>query len=108
MVVGDLVKGDASEAQAIVGGDPNIAARIQSLAEPEVVVVAASTRQLLGDLFTLRDLGHREVKKAFPNPWRLGGGRYGRSANVCRESRRTYHGRHNSVESTPLAKSVWN
>src|SRR6478752_2024463 len=62
VVVGDLISGGASEQQAMVGDTPNIAARLQSLAEPGAVVVAASTRELLGDLFTFRSLGHREVK----------------------------------------------
>ena len=62
VVVGDLISGGASEQQAMVGDTPNIAARLQSLAEPGAVVVAASTRELLGDLFTFRNLGLREVK----------------------------------------------
>jgi class 3 adenylate cyclase/tetratricopeptide (TPR) repeat protein/ABC-type transport system involved in cytochrome c biogenesis ATPase subunit len=62
VVVGDLISGGASEEQAMVGDTPNVAARLQSLAEPGVVVVAASTRRLLGDLFTFRSLGDREVK----------------------------------------------
>ena len=61
-MVGDLVSGDASEQQATIGDAPNVAARLQSLAEPGAVVVAASTRALLGDLFTFRSLGRREVK----------------------------------------------
>ncbi|WP_407179267.1 adenylate/guanylate cyclase domain-containing protein [Bradyrhizobium sp. STM 3562] len=62
VVVGDLISEGASEEQAMVGDTPNIAARLQSLAEPGAVVVAASTRRLLGDLFTFRNLGRREVK----------------------------------------------
>ncbi|WGD54210.1 adenylate/guanylate cyclase domain-containing protein [Bradyrhizobium sp. CB1650] len=62
VVVGDLVSGTASEEQATVGDALNLAARLQSLAEPGAVVVAASTRRLLGDLFTFRNLGRREVK----------------------------------------------
>jgi class 3 adenylate cyclase/tetratricopeptide (TPR) repeat protein len=62
VVVGDLISGGASEEQAMVGDTPNLAARLQSLAEPGVVVVATSTRRLLGDLFTFRNLGRREVK----------------------------------------------
>ncbi|MBH5402441.1 AAA family ATPase [Bradyrhizobium sp. CNPSo 4010] len=62
VVVGDLVSGDASEEHATIGDTPNLAARLQSLAEPGVVVVASSTRRLLGDLFTFRNLGRREVK----------------------------------------------
>ena len=61
VVVGDLISGGASEEQAMVGDTPNVAARLQSLAEPGVVVVAASTRRLLGALFTFRNLGDREV-----------------------------------------------
>ena len=62
VVVGDLISGGASEEQAMVGDTPNVAARLQSLAEPGAVVVAASTRRLLGDLFNFRNLGRREVK----------------------------------------------
>ncbi len=62
VVIGDLISGDASEEHATVGDTPNLAARLQSLAEPGVVVVASSTRRLLGDLFTFRNLGRREVK----------------------------------------------
>jgi class 3 adenylate cyclase/tetratricopeptide (TPR) repeat protein len=62
VVVGDLISGGASEHQAMVGDTPNVAARLQGLAEPGAVVVAASTRELLGDLFIFRNLGLREVK----------------------------------------------
>jgi class 3 adenylate cyclase/tetratricopeptide (TPR) repeat protein len=62
VVVGDLASGSISEEQATIGDTPNVAARLQSLAEPGVVVVADSTRRLLGDLFTFHDLGQREVK----------------------------------------------
>jgi predicted ATPase len=47
---------------AVVGDTPNLAARLQALADPGTVVVAASTRRLLGDLFPLRDLGLHKVK----------------------------------------------
>jgi predicted ATPase/class 3 adenylate cyclase len=60
VVVGDL-GGEGSE-RTVVGDTPNLAARLQALAEPGTVVVAASTRRLLGDLFRLRDLGLHEVK----------------------------------------------
>ena len=46
----------------MVGDTPNLAARLQALADPGTVVVAASTRRLLGDLFRLRDLGLHKVK----------------------------------------------
>jgi class 3 adenylate cyclase/tetratricopeptide (TPR) repeat protein len=62
VVVGDLVGQGAAQEQAVVGDTPNLAARLQALAEPDSVVVAAATRRLLGDRFTLRDLGRHAVK----------------------------------------------
>src|SRR5215475_14140246 len=62
VVVGDLSGEGALREHAVVGETPNLAARLQTLAEPGTVVVAASTRRLLGDLFHLRDLGLHEVK----------------------------------------------
>jgi class 3 adenylate cyclase len=62
VVVGDLIGEGTSQEQAVVGDTPNLAARLQALAAPGSVVVAASTRRLLGDLFKLRNLGHQEVK----------------------------------------------
>jgi hypothetical protein len=50
-----------------VGETPNLAARLQALAEPSTVVIGPQTRQLLGDLFECRDLGAIEVK-GFPEP----------------------------------------
>ena len=46
----------------VIGDTPSLAARLQALAEPGTVVVAASTRRLLGDLFRLRALGLHKVK----------------------------------------------
>jgi class 3 adenylate cyclase len=51
VVVGDLIGSGASQEQAIVGETPNLAARLQSVAEPNSVVVAESTRKLVGNLF---------------------------------------------------------
>src|SRR5215467_10801576 len=62
VVVGDLSREGALREHAVVGDTPNLAARLQALAEPGTIVVAASTRRLLGDLFRLRDLGLHEVK----------------------------------------------
>jgi len=45
-----------------VGETPNLAARLQSLAEPNSVVIAESTRKLPGNLFELEDLGARDLK----------------------------------------------
>src|SRR5262249_20637681 len=62
VVVGDLIGSGASQEQAIVGETPNVAARLQSIAEPNSVVIAESTRRLLGNLFELDDLGAKELK----------------------------------------------
>src|SRR5262249_56502163 len=62
VVVGDLSREGALRERAVVGETPNLAARLQTLAEPGTIVIAASTRRLLGDLFLLRDLGLHEVK----------------------------------------------
>ena len=62
VVVGDLIGSGASLEQAIVGETPNLAARLQGVAEPNSVVIAESTRKLLGDLFDLDDLGVQDLK----------------------------------------------
>src|SRR5215813_16752 len=67
VVVGDLSREGAMREHAVVGDTPNLAARLQALAEPGTIVVAASTRRLLGDLFRLRDLGSHEFK-GLPEP----------------------------------------
>jgi class 3 adenylate cyclase len=62
VVVGDLIGSGASQEQAIVGETPNLAARLQGVAEPNSVVIAESTRKLLGNLFELEDLGAKNLK----------------------------------------------
>jgi class 3 adenylate cyclase len=62
VVVGDLIGHGAAQEQSVVGETPNLAARLQALAEPETVVIAAGTRRLVGDFFEYRDLGAVEVK----------------------------------------------
>ena len=62
VVVGDLIGSGASQEQAIVGETPNLAARLQGVAEPKGVVIAESTRKLLGNLFDLEDLGAQDLK----------------------------------------------
>jgi class 3 adenylate cyclase len=62
VVVGDLIGSGASQEQAIVGETPNLAARLQSIAEPNSVVIAQSTRKLVGNLFELEDLGAQDLK----------------------------------------------
>jgi class 3 adenylate cyclase len=62
VVVGDLMDSGNAPERGIVGETPNLAARLQGLAEPSTVVIAESTRRLLGNLFELQDLSARELK----------------------------------------------
>jgi class 3 adenylate cyclase/predicted ATPase len=62
VVVGDLIGEGSAQEQSVVGETPNLAARLQALAEPDAVVIAAGTRRLVGDLFECRDLGTVAVK----------------------------------------------
>jgi class 3 adenylate cyclase/tetratricopeptide (TPR) repeat protein len=62
VVVGDLVgEGEARE-RGVVGETPNLAARLQGLAEPGAVVISPSTRRLTGGLFDYEDLGAVEIR----------------------------------------------
>jgi len=67
VVGGEVVEHD------VAGDTPNLAARLQTVAEPDTVVIAASTRRLTGDLFEYRDLGKIELKGiAMPVPaWQV-------------------------------------
>ena len=60
VIVGDLVGLGSAQEQAVVGETPNLAARLQALAEPGQIIVAGATRRLIGDLFRLTDLGPRQ------------------------------------------------
>jgi predicted ATPase len=62
VVVGDLIGSGSAQEQAVVGETPNLAARLQGMAEPNTVVIAESTRKLLGNLFDLQDLGAQDLK----------------------------------------------
>src|SRR5215469_10379113 len=66
-VVGNLVGAGSVQEQSVVGETPNLAARLQALARPGTVVIAQSTRRLVGNLFECRDLGAVEVK-GIPRP----------------------------------------
>jgi class 3 adenylate cyclase len=75
VVVGDLIgEGDAQE-RGVVGDTPNLAARLQALAEPGEVVISNSTRRLAGGMFEYIDLG-KVTLKGLPEPvqaWRVTG-----------------------------------
>ena len=62
VVVGDLIGSGAAQERGIVGETPNLAARLQDTAEPDMVIIAEGTRKLLGNLFDLQELAARELK----------------------------------------------
>jgi class 3 adenylate cyclase len=62
VVVGDLVGSGESSERGVVGDTPNLAARLQGMAEPDSVVIAETTRRLIAGLFELQDLGAHELK----------------------------------------------
>jgi class 3 adenylate cyclase/predicted ATPase len=62
VVVGDLIGSGETQEHGIVGETPNLAARLQGIAEPNMVVIAEGTQKLLGNLFELADLGVRDLK----------------------------------------------
>jgi class 3 adenylate cyclase/tetratricopeptide (TPR) repeat protein len=62
VVAGDLIGQGEAQERGVVGETPNLAARLHELAPPGGVVIAEGTRQLIGDLFELRDLGMVQVK----------------------------------------------
>ncbi|MGI9365623.1 MAG: ATP-binding protein, partial [Rhizobiaceae bacterium] len=62
VVVGDLIGEGAAQEEAVVGDTPNLAARLQGVAEPGQVIVAQTTRQLIGNDFELEALVPLELK----------------------------------------------
>jgi class 3 adenylate cyclase/predicted ATPase len=77
VLVGDVIGGGTSREHGVIGETPNLASRMQSLAQPNTVVVSASTRRLLGDAFVCEDLGLHELK-GISEPvrvWRITGER---------------------------------
>jgi predicted ATPase/class 3 adenylate cyclase len=62
VVVGDLIGVGHAQERGVVGETPNLAARLQELAPANAVLVAESTRRLVGDLFEYRDLGPVAIK----------------------------------------------
>ena len=61
VVVGELV-GDGSRKERLAGATPNLAARLQTLAEPGAVIIDGATRLLLGGLFDLKSAGPMSLK----------------------------------------------
>jgi class 3 adenylate cyclase len=69
VVVGGLIGAGEAQEWDIVGETPNLAARLQALAEPDTIVIGPRTRGILGNLFEYSDLGPVELK-GFVEPTR--------------------------------------
>jgi class 3 adenylate cyclase len=95
VVVGDLIGSGEAQERGVVGETPNLAARLQALAEPGTVSIDAGTRRLTGDLFEYVDLGRVELK-GFAKPIQ--------ASRVVREStvRSRFEALHGAVPLTPL------
>jgi class 3 adenylate cyclase/tetratricopeptide (TPR) repeat protein len=73
VVVGEIIGIGSAQERTIVGETPNLAARLQALAEPDTILVSESTQHLLGGLFELERTGEHELK-GFVRPvpaWRV-------------------------------------
>ena len=73
VVVGDITDAGGAQQHGIIGETPNLAAQLQAIAEPDTVVIAESTRKLLGNLFELEDLGTKDLQGNCRPGARLGG-----------------------------------
>ena len=62
VVVGDFIVEGATQEEDVVGVTPNLAARLEQLAEPGAVVISESTRRLLGSWFTITNLGPQHIR----------------------------------------------
>ena len=76
VVVGDLIGVGAAQERGVVGETPNLAARLQALAQPGTLLIAESTRRLIGALFELDDLGSQPLAgfSGLQHVWRALGG----------------------------------
>ena len=72
VVVGDLAGGGVLDRGQVAGDTPNLAARLQTVADPGQVVIADVTRRLAGQAFEFEALGTRELKgfrTVWPSSW---------------------------------------
>jgi class 3 adenylate cyclase/tetratricopeptide (TPR) repeat protein len=102
VVVGETLGEGSSQEQVVIGETPNLAARLQGIAEPNAVVIADGTRQLLGRIFDLEDLGSRFLKgMANPVPsWRVVGAHTAESRFEAGQAQRAtgFFGREREVD----------
>jgi len=62
VVVGDIVGEGAAQESTVLGETPNVAARLQSLAAPNTVVVSDDTHRLVEGMFVSDELGRKSLK----------------------------------------------
>lgn len=62
VIVGDLIGSGATQEAAVVGGTPNLAARLQGVAQPNQLVLPKDTGRLLGSTFELKSIGAQNLK----------------------------------------------
>src|SRR6202048_5119265 len=85
----------------VLGEGPNLAARLQALAEPNSIVIAESTRRLVGSVFELEDLGFRDLKgfAELQRAWRvLGENRFKSRFEALRSAETPLVGRQEEIE----------
>src|SRR5262245_35970887 len=70
VIVGDLVREGVTQENAAIGKTTNLAARLQSIAEPNTLLICPETHGLVGALFEYRDLGQHTLK-GFSGPVRV-------------------------------------
>ena len=73
VVVGEIIGTGAAQERSIVGETPNLAARLQALAEPDTILISEATQRLLGRMFELAPTGEQTMK-GFSHPvpaWRV-------------------------------------
>ena len=73
VIISDMVAGGAADLRTIIGTAPNLAARLQSIAEPGWIVIAQETHERLQDVFACEDLGEIALR-GFATPrqaWRV-------------------------------------
>ena len=62
VIAGDIMRSVGADEHPIIGETPDLAARLQGLAGPNMIVIASSTRTLTGRMFEYRDHGRHELK----------------------------------------------
>lgn len=62
VVAGDMATGDQLQPKAVVGETPNVAARVQSLAEPDSIVISQATHRLVQGYFDFKYQGEHSLK----------------------------------------------